>query len=431
MPNLTKQQLIFSALRARRGVLAALVAGAFLLSACGPSGPAALPDQAVVSTPIAALPINVVQQGQNFTTPTAVPQMIIDAADAEHQLLVNVYERVAPSVVNVDVTLATTDSLFNQNGGSASGSGIVYDTRGHIITNAHVVAGAAGILITFNDGYVTAAEIVGEDSYSDLAVLRVNSDRAQLNPVIFGNSDQVRVGERAIAIGNPFGLASSMTVGVVSGLGRQLPSADLLDGLLAGFQNPSIIQVDADINPGNSGGPLLNSRGELIGVNTAIRTESGVFQGVGFAVPSRTVQRVIPELIANGRVDYAWIGITALPSELGFGVAALAEPLDLPVTSGVLIDQVTAGSPAQRAGLRGGERIDNIRGQTVCVGGDIIVAVNGDFIANMDALISYLVVNTRPGDTVDVLVVRGDQTFEVPVTLESRPTSPIESVPCR
>jgi 2-alkenal reductase len=168
---------------------------------------------------------------------------------------------------------------------------------------------------------------------------------------------------------------------------------------------------------------LLISRGEVIGVNTAIRTESGTFEGVGFAVPANTVRRVVPELIASGRVDYAWIGISSMSSDNGFGVAGLAEPLGLPVSSGVLISSVTAGSPADKAGLRGGSRTVVVRGREVCVGGDIIVAVNGTYVADMDELVSYLVINSRPGDTINLLIVRDNETFEVPVTLEPRPTS--------
>lgn len=390
-----------------------------LTAACNLAIPASPPSQAAATTPLADLPVNVAfQQGATPAVPTAVPQAVIDAADAEYQLLTNIYERVAPSVVNIEVVTNTVG--FADVG---RGSGFVLDTEGHIITNAHVVNDANEVRVTFNDGYVAEARTVGVDLFSDLAVLSVEVDPSRLFPVTFADSDTVRVGERAIAIGNPFGLASSMTVGIVSGLGRQLPSAELIDNtVIGGFNNPSIIQVDTDVNPGNSGGPLLNSHGEVIGVTTAIRTESGVFQGVGFAVPSRTVQRVVPELIANGHVEYSWIGISTLAAEDGFGVASLAEPLELPVNAGVLVTSVTPNSPAEKAGLIGGNRIVAVRGQEICAGGDIIVAVNGLFVDNMDELVSYLVVNTKPGDTVNLLVVRSGETFEVPVALEARPT---------
>lgn len=363
-----------------------------------------------------------------FQGATPISPDLISAADAEYLLLQNIYARLVPSVVNVDVTL---QSLNVGIGDQASGSGFVYglgatngegDTLGYIVTNAHVVSDAQRIRITFHDGYVADAELVGFDVYSDIAVLRVETDAARLLPVTFGDSDALRVGQRAIAIGNPFGLASSMTVGIVSALGRQLPSAELISSTVGGFNNPSIIQVDADINPGNSGGPLLNSAGELIGVNTAIRTESGVFSGVGFSVPANTVARVVPELIERGRVEYAFMGISSLPAEDGYGVAGLVEALSLPVDAGVLIDSITPGSPAANAGLRGGSRLVVVRGREVCAGGDIVAAIDGVYLRTMDEMVAYLVVNSRPGDVVNLLVVRGDETLEVSVTLEARPT---------
>ncbi len=401
-----------------------ILLASLMLAACQSAPP--LRD-AVASTPPRDLPMSVTFPDQ--TLPTPVPQAIIDAADAEYLLLTNIYERLAPSVVNIDVTVSEVIGSGIQLD-SASGSGFVYDALGHIVTNAHVVSDADEIFVTFYDGYVAEAQLIGTDSYSDLAVIRVNVDAERLFPVTLGDSHAVRVGERAIAIGNPFGLASSMTVGVVSALGRQLPSAEMLDTTLNRFQNPSIIQVDTDINPGNSGGPLLNSRGEVIGVNTAIRTETGTFQGVGFAVPSATVQRVIPELIDSQTVNYAWLGISSQPIEGGFGVSGLVDLLQLPVDSGVLIDSVTNESPAQRAGLRGGTSLQEVRGRNICTGGDIIVAVNGTYIRTMDELVYFLAVNTRPGDEIVLLVVRGEETFEVPVLLEARPLEPQISLPC-
>lgn len=386
-----------------------------LLAAC--QG-APLPPAAIASTPVSGL-VNTAFQAQS---PTPVSAEVIHEADAEYLLLTNIYERLAPSVVNIEVSVETPHPDIVEFGISRA-SGFVLDTEGHIVTNAHVVDGAQAISVTFNDGYVTTAELIGADVFSDLAVVKVNVNPERLHPIVIGDSDSVQVGARAIAIGNPFGLASSMTVGIVSGLGRQLPSAELISNdITPGFQNPSIIQVDTDINPGNSGGPLLNSQGEVIGVNTAIRTESGIFEGVGFAVPAATVRRVVPELIAKGQVEYAWLGITVLPVDEGYGVAALAEPLGLPVEAGVLINNVSNASPASKGGLQGGSHLETVRGRAVCAGGDIIVAINGEFIATMDELVSYLVVNTAPGDTVMLLVVRGNETFEVPITLESRPT---------
>ncbi len=360
-------------------------------------------------------------------TPTNIPDAVIAAADAEYLLLSNLYERVAPTVVNID---AITGSTENARRSSSSGSGFVFDDAGHILTNAHVIQDASAITVTFNDGYVAAASLVGMDVFTDLAVLRVAVDPARLLPAQFGSSDAVRVGERAVAIGNPFGLASSMTVGIISGLGRQLPSAELMGSEFASFRNPLIIQIDAAINPGSSGGPLLNSRGEVIGVTTAIRSESGAFEGIGFAVPASTVRRVVPELIAHGRIEYPWLGIGSIAAQEGFGLTGLAEPLDLPVTSGVLIAGVTPGSPAARAGLRGGTREVIVRGRRVCAGGDIIVAINGLAVHSMDDLLAYLMLNVKPGDQVTLQVARGDHVFDLPLVVTARPDNNIAMPDC-
>lgn len=372
-----------------------------------------------LSTPVADLPINI-----NFDTmpvqATAVSDAIVQEADAEYILLSNIYERSTPGIVNVEADLSGGTP---QNPNISRGSGFVYDSLGHILTNTHVVQNSNTIRVTFNDGYVAEAQLIGADTYSDLAIIRVNTDSSRLQPLsLMANSDLVRVGQRAIAIGNPFGLSSSMTIGIVSGLGRNLRSAELLDeNAPAGFQNPSIIQTDAPVNPGNSGGPLLNSLGEVMGVTTAIRSDNGIFQGVGFAVPANTVRRVVPDLIDDGHVSYAWMGISVQPEDNGYSVAGLAEPLNLPVNQGVLIRGITIGGPADEAGLRGGTRTIQVRGQTVCVGGDIIVAINGEYVVSMDELVSYLIVNTKPNDRVNLLIVREQETFAVSVVLRERP----------
>lgn len=389
------------------------------LVACTTEDPAPIGS---LSTPVADLPISINSETTFSELATPVSDAIIAGADAEYLLLSNIYERTTPAVVNIEADLP---GHTPQNPNVSRGSGFIYDTAGHIITNTHVVQNSTTIRVTFNDGYVTEANIVGIDTYSDLALIRVQTDPSRLTPLtLMPDSDRIRVGQRAIAIGNPFGLSSSMTIGIVSGLGRNLRSAELLDeDAPAGFQNPSIIQTDAPVNPGNSGGPLLNSQGEVMGVTTAIRSDNGIFQGVGFAVPSNTVRRVIPDLMANGRVSYAWMGISVQPEDNGYSVAGLAEPLNLPVSQGVLIRGVTIGGPADEAGIRGGTRTVQVRGQTICIGGDIIVAINGDYIASMDELVTYLIVNTRPGDRANLLIVREQETFAVSVVLRERPSA--------
>jgi 2-alkenal reductase len=355
-----------------------------------------------------------VRQG---ATPTLVSIELIEAISAEDQVLINLYQRVNPSVVNIEITQRTTfyDGL------AASGSGFVFDNQGHIVTNAHVVADAIEIQVTFHDGYVTTAEVVGTDEYSDLAVIRVDVNPERLHPVILGDSNQLLVGQRVVAIGNPFGLQSSLTRGIVSAVGRALPSARLISQANQAFNNPSIIQVDAPINPGNSGGPLLNYLGEVVGINAAIRTETGTFQGVAFAIPVNTLKRVVPQLIEKGKAEYSWLGVSTFPDEPGLNVATLAEPLGLPVDHGVMIEEVGLGSPAAKAGLKGGNRVETFRGIDVRVGGDIIVAINGVFVRDLDQLLGYLVENTSPGDTITLTVIRDDQTLDVPVLLGVRP----------
>lgn len=395
-------------------VFVALIMSMFVLTSCGQDAT----PQGIVSTPIEALPIQNISQ-QSGAPPTPISVTTVEQADAEYLLLTNIYERTIPSIVNIESEIRNSDGLSPN---LTRGSGFIYDGNGHIITNAHVTKDAQTIRVTFNDGYVTNARIVGLDTFSDLAVLKVDTTSDRLIPLIIGNSSTVKVGQRAIAIGNPFGLNSSMTVGIISGMGRTLRSAELIDAsVMPGFDNPSIIQIDTPINPGNSGGPLLNSYGVVVGVNTAIRSDTGIFQGVGFAVPADTVRRVVPEIIEMGRVDYPWMGISVMPEDNGFGVAGLAEPLGLPVNRGVLLRGVTQGSPADLAGLRGGQSITEVRGTLVCSGGDLIIAVNDYYIDTMDDLVSYLILNARPSDTVNLIVIRGNDTFEVPMTLQSRP----------
>jgi S1-C subfamily serine protease len=398
--------------------LIAIALSALVLAGCasGPSGaltPRAVTGQngqgSVISNARAAI-----------ATATSVPQTVIDQADIAQKVLINVYQRVDPAVVNIEINSDNVDNL------DSSGSGFVLDTDGHILTNSHVVQDSKDILVTFYDGYATTAQIVGTDDYSDLAVIKVTVPRERLVAVTLGDSSSLQVGQRVVAIGNPFGLLSSMTTGIVSATGRTLRSAYMLNpgntSQAKDYSNPSIIQVDAQINPGNSGGPLLDINGTVIGVTTAIRTETGVFQGVGFAVPINTAKRVVPQLIKNGKAEYSWLGIKSVTGRGGLSVAALAEPLKLPVDHGVLVSEVVPDSPAAIAGLRGGSKTTTVRAVEVPLGGDIIVAVNGQPLRDMDALIGYLVANTAPNDTITLTIIRDNETFDVKVTLKARPS---------
>jgi len=344
----------------------------------------------------------VVSRYEALSSPTPAPVGLSESVYDEEQLLIALYERVSPSVVYIAVT-------GNTPGGGGSGSGFVLDKEGHIVTNNHVVEDAARILVRFADGATVEASLVGADADSDLAVIQVDVPADQLQPVELGDSAALRVGQRAIAIGNPFGFEQTMTVGIVSALGR-LVQQD------SGFSLPELIQTDAAINPGNSGGPLFDSQGRVIGVNTLIFSESGVNSGVGFAVPVNTVGRVAPELIENGRYADPWLGIT------GMSITPLAaKALNLPLERGVLVQSVTSGGPSEKAGLRGGDRQVSFEGSVVIVGGDIITAIDGIKIQTMDDLIVYLA-DRAVGQKVTLTLLRDGYEQTSSVTLEERPT---------
>jgi S1-C subfamily serine protease len=324
-----------------------------------------------------------------------------EALSAEENELVGLYERVGAGVVSISVATAR---------GGGAGSGFIVDTDGHIVTNDHVVAGAQEVIVTFSNGLQARAEVLGTDEYSDLAVIRVEELPEGVVALEMADSGQVRVGQQTIAIGNPFGLQSTLTTGIVSAVGRSIPS------LAANFQIPLAIQTDAAINPGNSGGPLLNSTGQVIGVNSQIQTTTGTNAGIGFAVPSNIVRRVVPMLIQQGRYDWPYLGVSGLTIDL-----AIAETLGLPVRQGAYVTQVISGGPADRAGLRGAET--QIRGDLqVPVGGDIIIAANGEQIRNWDELLS-VVAFQQAGDTMELTVLRDGREARVPVQLGSRPRS--------
>ena len=318
---------------------------------------------------------------------------------AEEQLLGNLYERVSPSVVNIAVSNAF---------GGGTGSGFVLDTNGHIVTNNHVVEGAEQILVRFADETIVEAELVGADVDSDLAVIRVDVPTDLLREVRLGDSSTLRVGQRAIAVGNPFGLEQTMTTGIISAPGRVLRQEN-------GFSLPKLIQTDAAINPGNSGGPLLNARGEVIGVNTFIFSRSGSSSGVGFAVPVNTVKRVVPSLIATGRYDDPWLGISGLSI-----TPVVARALELPVEQGILLQEVVPEGPADRAGLRGSYQQTEIDEGPLPTGGDIIVAIDGVELRDMDDLIVYLA-ETTVGQTVTLDILREGERQSVDLILEKRP----------
>lgn len=414
----------------RVSIVAAAAAIAVLAAACNPfdalnpgspepaaseSAPAA---QITSAKPDAEKPADATAaQGSNVLVPLASAPGDATAWDAEEQLLTSLYERVNPAVVFLAVRTGESASPLGGEGGT--GSGFVIDKQGHIVTNNHVVAEAREIQARFADGSAVEAKLVGRDPYSDLAVVKVDLPADELTIVELADSDVVRPGQKVIAIGNPFGLEGTMTTGIVSAVGRTLPESANEGG--PSFTNPEIIQTDAAINPGNSGGPLLDSRGRVIGVNTAIRTANSGFggqasnSGIGFAVPVNTVKRVAAELIENGEIKYAYLGLSARSGSL----SEVAEELDLSVQEGVLVTSVTEGGPAAKAGVRGGTQAD---AEALPRGGDIITAIDGQPVTRFDGLVAKLA-DYRPGDTITLSVVRDGQTQEIAVTLGERPTS--------
>jgi S1-C subfamily serine protease len=334
-------------------------------------------------------------------TPTPLPPGITSQANVEEQLVINVYAQVSPAVVCI-----TARDQF----GSCFGSGFIIDREGHIVTNNHVAGADPELLVTLADDHTVPAEVVGADAGTDLAVLKVDVPPEELTPVLLGDSSALRVGQRAIAIGNPFGLERTVTTGVISSVGRTLPRDD------SDFQIAQVIQTDAAINPGNSGGPLLNSQGQVIGINTAIRSLTGVNSGVGFAIPVDIVKRVVPELIAQGRYRHPWLGVTGLSIS-----PEMVAAMSLPVDSGVLIFRVEPDSPAERASLLGGDRDVVVSGRPMRAGGDILVAINESVVKGFDDLINYLASFTSVGDVVKLTVVRNGEQIGLELTLEERP----------
>lgn len=400
---------------------------AFVLSACSLSPIfSSLPlrgdtptKEAVETEPEASIePVDVIQTPATAVPlPTPLPPEAIAKADAEELLLINLYERVNPSVVSIVVSVNKTgnnnlNDIFPTQG---QGSGFVFDTEGHIITNNHVVADADKITVTFHDGLTAPAKVVGKDSDSDLAVVQVSTAAENLHPVSWANSDQLKVGQRAVAIGNPFALNGTLTTGIISALGRRLPTETR-------FNIPDIVQTDAAINPGNSGGPLLNSQGEVIGVNTAIvprLSDLGErsFLGVGFAIPSNLVQRVVSGLIKTGKYEHPWIGFSGNTVN-----SEIATAMKLTKATGALVAEVLSGSPADKAGLRGATKeLELEDGSVAQIGGDVITAIDDEAIKSFDDLISFLSRRGEVGKEVTLAIIRNGKEQKVKLTLEARP----------
>jgi len=319
--------------------------------------------------------------------------------------LVELFEKSEEGVVKIQVVKNGA-----QGDTSGVGSGFVYDNLGHIITNAHVVDGASKATVTFLDGSQYDAEIIGKDKFTDIAVIKVNEKPRLLHPLQIGDSSQLHVGEQVAAIGNPFGLSGSMTSGIVSQMGRLLPSQD------SGFSIPDVIQTDAAINPGNSGGPLLNLRGEVVGINTAIQSRSGEFSGVGFAIPSNTAIKIVPSLIEDGEYHHPWIGISGRDID-----PDLARVLELKDAKGFLIITVVDGSPADKAGLKGVTATQVIDGKEYPADGDIIISVDDKEVRKISDILIHLQREQSVGDEMVLGVLRDGEFLHITLELVERP----------
>ena len=319
--------------------------------------------------------------------------------------LVELFEKSESGVVRIDV-----DKINSSLETGSLGSGFVFDDLGHIITNAHVVESASSVTITFLDGSQYNARIIGSDKFTDIAVIKVEEKPRYLHPLQMGDSSTLKVGEQVAAIGNPFGLSGSMTSGIVSQIGRLLPSQD------TGFSIPNVIQTDAAINPGNSGGPLLNMVGQVMGINTAIQSGTGQSAGIGFAVPSNTILKVVPVLIEEGKYSHPWIGISGQDI-----YPELAKVRDLDQTKGFLIVTVVPGSPAEMAGLKGVSEIKMIGDKEYPVDGDIIVSVDGKEVRKISDILIHLQEEKSVGDEMILGVLRDGEVMHIILVLIERP----------
>ncbi len=410
---------------------------AISLSACSTS-----PAKATLPAPTEAVQTEQPQQSAPTTTES---NPVIGSLSSYQAALEEIYAKVNPSVVNIQViekaqlaSNTTTENPFanipgfqfyfgspstpNQQSPSqptqALGSGFVWNKDGYIVTNNHVVANAEKIQVKFSDGTIANAKVVGTDVNSDLAVIQLVDYTGTLYPITTSESTEVKVGQVAIAIGNPYGLENTMTVGIVSALGRTLPT-DQSSNSGTSFTIPDIIQTDAPINPGNSGGVLVNDQGQLIGVTAAIESSSGANAGIGFAIPSSTVNKVIPALIKDGKYEHAYLGLTGTTL-----TPDLATAMNLDANQrGVLVIAVANGGPADKAGLMGSSKTVTLNGIETQVGGDIITAIDGESLNSIDDLISYLASHTEVGQAVKLTILRNGTEKTLDATVVARPAS--------
>jgi putative serine protease PepD len=319
-----------------------------------------------------------------------------------------IYRRVGPGVVNITSMVVQWDFFFNPIPREGAGSGSIIDAAGHILTNHHVIRDSTKLEVTLSDGSKWPGRFVGADSDNDLAVIKIDAPKEKMTVIPMGDSSQLQVGQKVLAIGNPFGLGRTLTTGIISSLGRSIRSET--ETLIE-----DVIQTDAAINPGNSGGPLLDSRGSIIGINSAIISPVGASVGIGFAIPVNTAKRILPELISKGYVSYPWIGASLYPL-----IPEFARVLKLQVDRGAVIAEVVAGGPADKAGLRGGDRLVRVGNSVIPVGGDVIVEMDGKEVTSSEDLIG-MIRNRRPGDRVELKFLREGKIVQRTITLGEKP----------
>jgi putative serine protease PepD len=338
----------------------------------------------------------------------AIPVSSVFALTDDEKNNVAIYQKASPSVVNVISSVVTRDFFLNPIPREGSGSGSVIDSKGYILTNNHVIKDAQKLEVTLFDESKWPAKLIGADPDNDLAVIKIDGPASKLKPMPWSDSQKLQVGQKVMAIGNPFGLGLTMTTGIISSLGRTIRSE-------VGTTIEDVIQTDASINPGNSGGPLLNSDGEMIGINTAIISPTGGSIGIGFAIPVNTAKRIVPQLISKGYVAYPFVGATVQPL-----FPQIAKFLKLDIEKGAMVVEVTPGGPADKAGLKGGNRQVQIGNILITVGGDIITHVDQKEVKNAEELIRT-VREKNIGDTVTLKTIRDGKPSEVRITLQERP----------
>ncbi len=362
-------------------------------------------------------PVSVAAQtGTATATPTASGSLLTDGTVIEQvqSIYRGIYDNVNPSVVNIQV-LGTYNYGFYVGAVSSQGSGFVWDTQGHIVTNNHVVENAYNITVTFSDGTTTTAEVVGTDLQSDLAVIKVDPTGLTLDPVSLGDSQAVKVGDLVIAIGNPYGLAGSMTQGIVSALSRSLTVDSSNPFSSSTYTIPDIIQTDAAVNPGNSGGVLVNTSGEVIGVTSAIQSTTNANAGIAFAIPSHIVERIVPVLIKDGRYKHPSLGLSGITLTANY---ATEMGLDAN-THGVLITDITPGGAADLAGLKETTQQYTRYNRGVIIFGDVITAIDGNPVRTYEDLISYIFNKTEVGQKVELTILRDGKEMTVTATLQA------------